>query len=86
METVTRETLEQFIENASEENRESLRRMQWKIDQDLNRYKDPVARMNRMVELLWEGVDDLYTALSEPSKLVEDKPKCKVVELKRKNN
>ena len=80
----TRKDIEDFIESVPEERREHLRRLQWRIDQELAKYKDPVQRFNKMVEMLWEGVDRLQLALTEPSKLMEKGPVADVVRLQPK--
>jgi len=43
---------------------EQLMALQCKIDRDLSRYVDPIARMNRMVELFWIQVRLLDDALN----------------------
>jgi len=43
---------------ACEEAQSRCRRYQWRLEQDLNKFKNPIARYNRMVELFWEGVGD----------------------------
>ena len=47
---------------------EQLMDLQHKIDRDLSHYKDPIARMNRMVELFWVQVQLLNDALNTPIK------------------
>ncbi len=58
-----RELIEGMISSSPPERQERLRQLQWKIDQTLSGYKDPVARMNKMVELFWEGVGKFHDAL-----------------------
>lgn len=33
-----------------------LQQFQWNINKELRKYKDPIARMNKMAELFWTGV------------------------------
>lgn len=40
-----------------------LQQMQWKIDGELRKFKDPVARHNKMQELFWCGVNEFVTTL-----------------------
>lgn len=54
--TKQKEALEKFFESLPPERQKRMRAYQWRLDQELRHYKDPVARMNRMVELFWEGV------------------------------
>lgn len=80
----TRKDIEDFINSAPVDHQERLRRFQWRIDQELGKYKDPVQRFNKMVEMVWESVDRLQTALTEPSKLMDNRPKAEVVSLQPK--
>jgi hypothetical protein len=40
--------------------------LQYRIDSQLRRYSDPVMRMNKMVEIFWEGVHDFREVMSDP--------------------
>ena len=48
--------LENYFNSLPEEQATKARQMQWQLDGELRKYKDPIARMNRMVELFWEQV------------------------------
>lgn len=49
--------LQSFLEGIEDpERKKRLLAMQWRIDQELDRCKDPTQRYNKMVELFWEGV------------------------------
>jgi hypothetical protein len=64
MEEVTRSTIEEFINSIEDEERRlKLQRLQFRIDRELRNYKDPVARMNKMVELFWEGFKEFDEVL-----------------------
>jgi hypothetical protein len=66
------EMIEDFITTLPEEKQTAMRQLQWRIDGELSKYKDPIARMNKMVELFWEGFAELNKALNElPEKLDE---------------
>lgn len=43
--------------------RKRLEALQWRIDKELEQYKDPVARYNHMVTLFWEQVGKFQDAL-----------------------
>ena len=60
-----------FIESFPEERRPRLRAMQWKIDQDLEKYKNPTARMNFLIDTLFQQMADLYEALTDPDTFME---------------
>jgi len=40
-----------------------LAQQQWCLEQLLSKYKDPTARMNKMVELFWSGVSTFEETL-----------------------
>jgi len=67
-----RTQLEEYIASIEDPvRRKKLEQFQWRLDNELSKYKDPIARYNRMVELFWEGVRDLQTALENPSSLID---------------
>jgi len=59
------QVLEDFFNNLPEENQLKARQAQWRLDNDLRKYKDPIARMNRMVELFWEQTNEFKDTLKE---------------------
>ena len=64
---------------------EQLMALQCKIDRDLSRYVDPIARMNRMVELFWMQVRLLDDALNLlPAEKTEPKMPDNVVKFPNK--
>lgn len=46
---------EDFIAGVPEERQQRLRAMHWKIQQDLRHYTDPVARLNKFIEIFYEA-------------------------------
>lgn len=65
--------LEEFIDSLPEPRRTRMKQLQWNIDKELAKYKDPIARMNRMVELLWEGHAQLELALNDPERFIRER-------------
>lgn len=51
------EIIERFIEAQPEERQGRYRKMQWRIDQERKRFKDPIACYNRLVAMFWEQVE-----------------------------
>lgn len=51
--------------NGDEERLLKLRQQQWKINGELRRYKDPIARYNKMQELFWVGVNKFKNTLKD---------------------
>jgi hypothetical protein len=68
-----RRLIQGMIDDLPEENRARAYGLQLKIDAELSRYKDPVARMNRMVELFWEGVGQFQQVLTDPGKVLQER-------------
>ena len=59
-----RAMIDEYIESVPEEKRQALRQLQWRIDGQLSKYKDPIARMNKMCELFWEGFAEFQQAMN----------------------
>lgn len=57
-EKVTTAMIDDAINNMREENREIYRAKQWRLKQELDKIKEPLERMNRMVVIFWEGVNE----------------------------
>jgi len=57
-EKVTTAMINDAIDNMRKENREIYRAKQWRLKQELDKIKDPLERMNRMVVIFWEGVNE----------------------------
>lgn len=61
--TKEKKDLEDFLNSLPPERQQRMKAFQWRLEQDLRHYKDPVARMNKMVEIFWEGVYKFEDAL-----------------------
>jgi len=59
----SRAMIKSEIQRADEDQRLMLEQLQFCIDGELRKYKNPVARMNRMVELFWPQVMKFHDAL-----------------------
>lgn len=77
-EATARKMIDDYIDTLpSEERKRRARGVQFVIDSKLSHIKDPIARMNKMVELFWAGVSEFQNTLNglnNPSEYVE-KPK-----------
>ncbi|MFA5515020.1 MAG: DUF3135 domain-containing protein [Desulfuromonadales bacterium] len=83
-EAMRRLLIEETIEGFPENHRARAYGLQMRIDADLGRYRDPVARMNRMVELFWEGFGDFQRVLHDPEGFMRERREnkgedCKVI-------
>ena len=66
-EVLRREILNKSIDSYPERYRQRAWGLQFALDCELAKYKNPVARMNRMVELFWEKFYEFQSAVSDPA-------------------
>lgn len=69
-EALRKELLEQVIAGFRPEQRERARAQQFALDARLARYKHPVARLNKMIELFWAQFDEFRRVLNDPASFV----------------
>lgn len=65
-----KELLEEHIKKMAEGNEETLARLsaiQWRIDQERNKYTNQTMRYNRLVEMFWQQVEE-FQNLELPQK------------------
>lgn len=76
-EDLRREIINNAINSYPEKFRLRARGIQFTLDSELNKYKNPVVRMNRMVELFWEKFSEFQTAVSDPENYTSEKERNK---------
>lgn len=60
---VAEEKLNDFINTIADENKRlEMQRLQFRINSQLRKYKDPIARYNKMVSLFWKQVTEFIDA------------------------
>lgn len=60
----TRQLIDDFIASIPDDaSRRKCAGLQFKLDYELGKYADPISRMNRMIELLFDGVYRFNNAL-----------------------
>ena len=69
--------IEQTIAALPARHRQRAYGMQFIIEMRLRKYKDPVARMNKMVELFWEQLGLFHEVLHDPARVVAEREKKK---------
>ena len=79
-----KEILDEAIAECPEEYQEKLTQQCWCLDKQLDKYKDPTARMNKMVEIFWQGVYKFEDTLRGNSIEAEPRSKADVVPFKKK--
>jgi len=56
--------IEDYIASIPDEiSRKKCAGIQFRLDHELSKYHDPIARMNKMVEIFWKGVYEFNHAL-----------------------
>ncbi len=59
-----RKAIDRVIDNANPRYQAKLLGVQFKIDKTLAKYRNPIVRMNKMVELFWDGVSTFENTLN----------------------
>lgn len=82
------EIWEQFFKSLSAERAIKLRRIKWStIDQPLRHIKDPIARCNKSIELMYNSLQTLNLAFNNPDSLIaksQDGSRAVVLPIKTK--
>ncbi len=61
---ISRKMIEDYIASIPDEiSRKKCAGIQFRLDHELSKYHDPLARMNKMVEIFWKGVYEFNNAL-----------------------
>lgn len=58
------EMIEEYIQSLPKDRQIAAWQFQWNLTGELSKYKDPIARMNRMVELFWEQTYKFQDAMN----------------------
>lgn len=86
----SQELIRQTIESFPEEHRSRAYGLQFQLEATLGHYKDPVSRMNKMVEIFWEQFRKFQEAVTDPLKVIEERKEHrgegKVIPMRRKEN
>ena len=84
-ETLRKNIIDTTISCYPEKFQQRAKGIQFTLDAELDRIKNPVARMNRMVEIFWQKVDEFQAVVNDPlSFSAEQKEKrqpAKVIQL-----
>ncbi len=67
--------IEQTIQAFPARHRQRAYGMQFIIEMRLRKYKDPVVRMNKMVEIFWEQFGLFHDILQDPVRAVAEREK-----------
>ena len=83
---ITDAMLDEFISSRPDDRQQIYRAKQWRLEQELGKIHDPVARMNKFVTIFWEGVNKFVTTTRNLDNLVksvreDDSPPAQAEEL-----
>ncbi len=73
-ERITRAMIKEVIESLPESKREIFYAKQWRLEQELEKIKNPLERMNRMVTMFWLQVAE-FTGATKMFSMANSKPK-----------
>jgi hypothetical protein len=77
----TRAMLDEYVQSIQDPvSRKKCEGLQFKIDNELKHYQDPLARMNKMVEIFWKGAYTFRDALK--GTYVEPTYEAKILDFK----
>ncbi len=76
-EELRKELITNTIEAFPAQHKKRAYGLQFVLDARLSKYKDPVVRMNKMVEIFWEQFGLFQEVLKNPGKVVAEKERCK---------
>ncbi len=71
-EAIKNEIIKETIESFPEKFQQRAYGIQFTLDCELRKYKNPVARMNRMVEIFWYKVAEFQDVLNDPTSKIAD--------------
>lgn len=82
-ENLRQKIISHAIDSFPKDYQQRARGLQFTLDCDLNRYKNPLMRMNRMVELFWGKFYEFQTAVNDPEsyRTEHQAKKAKVISL-----
>lgn len=79
-----KEIIDDYITTLEPEKQARAQAFQWRIQQDLRKFKDPIARMNRMVEMFWVGVKEFQHAWENPQEVLDQQGNPSIVKFPKK--
>jgi hypothetical protein len=68
--------IRQALEEVPEEHRAHAYGMQRRIEHQLKKYKDPISRMNAMVEIFWQQFHEFQAVINNPREVLENRRRC----------
>jgi hypothetical protein len=85
-----KDVIEALIARAPERNRQHLRRLQWRIEQERKRASNPMSACVKLYRMMWESfagecglIEALQNTCTPPHGIDRLRPRAKVVSLSR---
>ena len=75
----SRRLIDALIADFPEDMRQRAQAWQFQLDYELSHYKDPVSRMNAMIEIFWRGFARFQLAVSDPEQLLAKRKESNAV-------
>jgi len=76
-EELRKQLIAQTIEKFPARHRKRAHGMQFKLESRLRKYKDPIVRMNKMIEIFWEQFGLFHDVLNDPVRVVAERQEKK---------
>lgn len=83
-EAKVQQIMDEYIATLDPERQKRAQAFNWRIQQELRNLKDPTARMNRMVEMFWNGVKEFQNVLQHPEEVLNQQGEPSVVKFPKK--
>lgn len=80
------EMWDEFFNSLKPDERERAKQFKWQIDGQLRGIKNPTARLNKMIDIFWQGVQNFQMSLTNPRALIaqsQDGSKAVVLPIKK---
>jgi len=79
-----KQIIDDYISTLEPEKQARAQAFQWRIEQDLRKFKDPTARMNKMIEMFWRGVREFQKVLQSPEEVLDQTGNPSIVKFPKK--
>ncbi len=75
-ERLSSDLIRQALDDVPDELKAQAYGIQRRIEHQLKKYKDPIARMNAMVEIFWQQFHEFQAVINDPREVLENKRRC----------
>lgn len=75
-ERLSSDLIRQALDDVPDEFKARAYGIQRRIEHQLKKYKDPIARMNAMVEIFWQQFHEFQAVINDPGEVLEKKRRC----------